>query len=357
MPYSDEHACRVRDPGDFRRGSFRRVRRKSGARPLDAVMGRLSEDGSAMVLQSYRYPKDDWTAAQARRHCRDHEGAMFEPAKVTAGRESSCKPCEGEPMVEEVVVHSREVVIERRESPDQGAYRATIFVNERARQGPDLVVDGLQTENYMRNPVILWSHDMSGKTESAGLPIGRTNRMTNTDGKIEVDFEFLSDDPFADRVRNAWDKGFLKAASVSWLPLESEEAEAGTQRDIRSDLLEWSIVSVPSDPDAVRVAHARMMETMLTEPISDEEVFSGFRRDVDEIIEDVSSRQAEPCWEVNSDCSIRKAMDEAAQETESEEAEESTEEPEAESSSAEAEGRLLVKVEEIKSRLRGEGNG
>lgn len=356
MPYPNEHACRVRDPGDFRKGSFRRVRRKSGARPLDAIMGRLAEDGSAMVLQSYRYPSEDWTASQARRHCRDHEGALFEQSK----RAIDCEPCSrGEPMTEQR--HRREAVLERQESPTQGAYRATIFVNERARQGPDLDVEGLQLENYMRNPVVLWSHDMSGKTESAGLPIGRTNRMTNTDGKIEVDFEFLAEDPFADRVRNAWDKGFLQAASVSWLPLESEESKDGHQRDVRSDLLEWSIVSVPSDPDAVRQAHSRMMEGLLTERVDDEDVWSGFdARDAfhkylvdNNIDEKIRQRQEEEgeeeapteetpgsCWEAgNPNCGIRQALDAAAEE-------------EPEEASADEE-RLLSIVQGINQKLRG----
>lgn len=239
--------------------------------------------------------------------------------------------------------HSREVVLERRESPTQGAYRATIFVNERARQGPDLAVEGMQTENYMRNPVVLWSHDMSGKTESAGLPIGRTNRMTSTGGKIEVDFEFLEDDPFADRVRNAWDKGFLQAASVSWLPLESEQGEDGNQRDIRSDLLEWSIVSVPADPDAVRVAHSRLMGTLLDDTA---------RLEGDEPEVEVEEPEAEeapvPCWKANKDCVVRLAMKEA----EGEDDEDDEDEPEAEESSVEA-GRLLVIARGLKSHLRG----
>ena len=258
----------------------------------------------------------------------------------------------------------REVILERRESATEGAYRATIFVNEAARQGPDLSIEGLQTENYMRNPVVLWSHDMSGKTESAGLPIGRTNRMTNTDGKIEVDFEFLADDPFADRVRNAWDKGFLQAASVSWLPLESEQGENGQQRDIRSDLLEWSIVSVPSDPDAVRLAHSRIMEGLLTERVEDEDVWAaGFStrdafdeylvdNNIDERIrqeeEEADSEPLKPCWEVNEDCVVRAGM-----EHQDEPAEEEEPEPEASEASAEPEDaeRLLSIAQGIRARL------
>ena len=192
---------------------------------------------------------------------------------------------------------------------------------------------------------------MSGKTESAGLPIGRTNRMTNTDGKIEVDFEFLADDPFADRVRNAWDKGFLQAASVSWLPLESEESEDGHQRDIRSDLLEWSIVSVPSDPDAVRQAHSRMMETMLTEAVSDADVWAGYRQEEEEAEEPAAEEKPVPCWEAGDPgCSIRQALDAAAEEEPAAE-----EESEPEESAVEA-GRLLAAVRGINTRLRGTNN-
>jgi hypothetical protein len=262
-------------------------------------------------------------------------------------------------MQAEQLVHSREVVLERRESSEQGAYRATIFVNERARQGPDLDVEGLQVDNYMRNPVVLWSHDMSGKTESAGLPIGRTNRMTNTNGKIEVDFEFLDGDPFADRVRNAWDKGFLKAASVSWLPLESEETDDGRQRDVRSDLLEWSIVSVPSDPEAVRQAHSRIMEGLLTEKVNDEDVWGGFdardafRAYMNSIGFPERQEEAEPgaCWDVgNPNCSIRQALDGASKEAPAPEESSVTEEsPEL----ADEKERLLSLVRSINIRLRG----
>ena len=255
--------------------------------------------------------------------------------------------------MEEQHIKSREVIIERRESPNGSGYRATIFVNERARQGPDLSLDGLEVTNYMRNPVVLWAHDMKGQTESGGLPIGRTNRMTNDGGKLEVDFEFLEGDPFADRVRNAWDKGFLNAASVSWLPLESEETETGNQRDIRSDLLEWSIVSVPSDPDAVRDAHSRLMNSLVREGEIAEE-----KEEEEEVLEpDVIERQEEdapsPCWEAgNPSCTIRQALDaeaEAEAEEDGDDAEVAAEDERMQNQIVE----LLVKAQTIKLNLRG----
>ncbi len=147
---------------------------------------------------------------------------------------------------------------------DANRYRVTIAANEEARQPPTLDFDGLSLDNYMLNPVVMWAHDVSGRSPSGGLPIGRTLVLAKTDaGRLVAEFEFLSDDPFARRVKNAWDKGFLRAASISWLPIETAPARDGGYRDTRSDLLEWSIVPVPSDPDALRESHARLLEEFL----------------------------------------------------------------------------------------------
>jgi len=142
----------------------------------------------------------------------------------------------------------------------------TIAANNRARATPDLDLAGLRFDNYRRNPVVMWAHDAVGRSPSGGLPIGRTLSIGRaTDGGIVAEFEFLDDDPFAQRIRNAWDKGFLQAASISWLPLESRPAANGGLRDIRSELLEWSIVSVPADPDALRESHRRMLNSLLSD--------------------------------------------------------------------------------------------
>ncbi len=67
MPYPNEHACRLRDPGDFQADSFRRVSRESDGRQYDVIMGRLKGE-TTMTEQAYRYPVREWTAEQARRH-------------------------------------------------------------------------------------------------------------------------------------------------------------------------------------------------------------------------------------------------------------------------------------------------
>ena len=167
-------------------------------------------------------------------------------------------------------VRSQYMDVVARNHVREGVYRVTIAANERVRQPPELDFDGLSTENYTRNPVVMWAHDVLGRSPSGGLPIGRTLRLhKQRGGKLIVDFEFLSDDPFAGRVRNAWDRGFLRAASISWLPLAGGPTRDGQWRDERSDLLEWSIVPVPADPDALRQAHRRMLDEAIRTAAAD----------------------------------------------------------------------------------------
>ena len=168
-------------------------------------------------------------------------------------------------------VRSMGMEILRRGAVDAKRRSVVIAANDRARTAPEIDLAGLHFDNYRRNPVVMWAHDATGRSPSGGLPIGRTLSIERApDGGIVAEFEFLEDDAFAQRIRNAWDKGFLQAASISWLPVESVPTKGGV-RDVRAELLEWSIVSVPADPDALRESHRRMLESLIPETDMDGE--------------------------------------------------------------------------------------
>lgn len=78
-PFANEHACRLRDPDDFKPDSFRRTTREHDGKEYAVIMGKLKGE-TAMTEQAYRYPKDEWSEAEARAHCKDHDGGLFEPA-------------------------------------------------------------------------------------------------------------------------------------------------------------------------------------------------------------------------------------------------------------------------------------
>lgn len=65
----------MRSPGQFDR--FTRGTRRSAGKVYSIIFG---WKGNKSQEQAYRYKKDTWTAAQARKHCRDHNGS-FEAAR------------------------------------------------------------------------------------------------------------------------------------------------------------------------------------------------------------------------------------------------------------------------------------
>jgi len=77
-PYPNEHACRLRDPGDFEDNTFRRSERESDGKRYSVILGRLTGE-ETMTEQAYRYGIDVWEEAAARSHCGEHDGS-FEAA-------------------------------------------------------------------------------------------------------------------------------------------------------------------------------------------------------------------------------------------------------------------------------------
>ena len=147
------------------------------------------------------------------------------------------------------------VVTEARQTEDGSGHRMVIAANELSRNGDDLNLRGISFKDYRKNPVVLWAHNTY-----SGIPIAKTLKIGHDDqGRIVADFEFNSDNEFASRVENAWNGGFIRAASIHYIPTKVVEVrnEAGSVERLRveeSELLEWSLVPVPADPDSVRAA-------------------------------------------------------------------------------------------------------
>ena len=147
------------------------------------------------------------------------------------------------------------VVTEARQAEDGSAHRMVIAANELSRNGDDLNLRGISFKNYRKNPVVLWAHD-----SYQGIPIAKTLKIGHDEqGRIAADFQFNSDDEFAARVENAWNGGFIRAASIRYMPtkvveVRNEAGEVERFRVDKSELLEWSLVPIPADPDSVRAA-------------------------------------------------------------------------------------------------------
>jgi len=89
-PYPNFHACRLKNPDTFQPDSFRVMKRRHNGKQYNVIMGRLKGE-TTLTEQSYRYPKDVWAVSEAKKHCKDHKGIMFEPA---TGKEVKCEECD-----------------------------------------------------------------------------------------------------------------------------------------------------------------------------------------------------------------------------------------------------------------------
>lgn len=118
-----------------------------------------------------------------------------------------------------------------------------------------MVIDpaGWDFTNYRKNPVVLWSHN------DFAVPIARTiGEITVGPNELKATAQFDSEDPEAVRLFGKVKRGFINSTSVRWLPKRTEiralPVEGGGERDtvvfVEQELLEWSFVSVPSDPGA-----------------------------------------------------------------------------------------------------------
>ena len=134
---------------------------------------------------------------------------------------------------------------------EDGRFRAVIAVNDDVGDGAPIDLRSMDLAAYRKNPVVLFAHD-----RWSNLPVGRTLELRWTNRGLEAIFEFLKGDAFAERVRNAWERGYLRAASIG--------ARPKGDNPMQYELSEWSIVPVPADQDAVRALNADMMRDLLT---------------------------------------------------------------------------------------------
>lgn len=116
------------------------------------------------------------------------------------------------------------------------------------RDGDTIDPKGWDLRSYTKNPVVLWAHDYSSP------PVGKAVNIKSTDHGLQADVEFLPQglDPFADKIHDMCKAGFLNATSVGFRGVEYDEASGRKGYDFKKqELLEFSIVPVPCNPEAL----------------------------------------------------------------------------------------------------------
>lgn len=135
----------------------------------------------------------------------------------------------------------------------EGTDRSLRFVISTAavdRDNDTVAPTGWKLDNYKRNPVVLWAHDYSS------LPVAKATGIGIEGGSLKADTQF-ADYPFAETVFRLLKGGFLNATSVGFAPKTYKINEERMGLDFEEqELLEFSIVPVPANPEALIEARA-----------------------------------------------------------------------------------------------------
>lgn len=135
--------------------------------------------------------------------------------------------------------------------PDaSGAPRFRFAISSEAvdRDRDVISLSGWKTASYRANPIVLWAH------RSRDLPVARSEREWVEGGKLLSEAVWPEKDayPFADTVAALLKGGFLNATSVGFVPLTwSYNEQRRGYNFTEAELLEYSIVPIPSNPDAL----------------------------------------------------------------------------------------------------------
>ena len=120
------------------------------------------------------------------------------------------------------------------------------------RAGDSINPLGIDLRRYKQNPVVLWGHDQHC------LPIGKCVSIGVEGGALTgiVEFVPVSVPEVGERAEAVYQlvrSGFLNAVSIGFKPIEWTFNDAGGLDISKSELLEFSVVAVPCNPDALLI--------------------------------------------------------------------------------------------------------
>ena len=146
---------------------------------------------------------------------------------------------------------------ELKEAGADGEKPVLVSTNDVDRMGDIVEPKGAQLENFRKNPVILWAHSYHLP------PIGSAQWIKRTANGVLAKVRWASNE-FAQSIRDLYTEGHMKAWSIGFIPKEWEDFKEKIDGEDRRgrrykkwELLEFSAVPVPANPNALSLAVAK----------------------------------------------------------------------------------------------------
>jgi uncharacterized protein len=125
------------------------------------------------------------------------------------------------------------------------------------RHGDIVEITGIELENYRKNPVVLCQHDHDE-------PIARCVQVGIVNGRLEALVQFPDEgvSSKSDEVYGLVKAGVLNAVSIGFIPMEwsflDDKNPWEGRRFSRCEMIEFSIVSVPANADALIIERGQL---------------------------------------------------------------------------------------------------
>ena len=144
---------------------------------------------------------------------------------------------------------------------------------KRDRDGDIINSAGWDLSNFNKNPILLFGHQYDkpacGRVISSQITDNALKQTVQFIGEDVADGKEYSDWPewlkFCDLLYKLYSKGYMRAVSVGFEPKSWEyaDAEEGNINFHEQELLELSLVTVPSNPQAVQAAGVKGRDKQL----------------------------------------------------------------------------------------------
>lgn len=163
--------------------------------------------------------------------------------------------------------------------------------------GYRILTDGIDTKQYLRNPVVLYMHDRFDDDNKGSEVIGRTVKLWVENNQLLCEVEFDMEDEFAAKICGKVERGFIRMASMYADVLACSNAPEDImpgqifETVTKCKLIEISIVDIGGNDDALKLSRngesmkLQKLSTNKTEDMSNLKVIAlayGLPADADE---------------------------------------------------------------------------
>lgn len=138
---------------------------------------------------------------------------------------------------------------------DDGRNFTFVFSSSAVDRDNDVInQEGIDTKEFKKNPIVLWGHDRSSP------PVARVKSTFFRDGKLMGSIQFPPEgvSAMSDTIGGLVREGYINAVSIGFRPKEwTFDEDRGGYNILESELLEVSLVPIPSQQEALREAEGK----------------------------------------------------------------------------------------------------